>query len=165
MYMRKTEGISQLTTGLNLTALENEVRSIDRKDERFQQPVVVACFIDLSFWLWISLQNDVACFIDLSSEYLYKDWNRQWMLRYPKRNHFSSHFQPRGNQHIVPSPLKIDPLSSLPISSSSSTTDGDSWRGGEEITKAKVKRRTLERGWRLWCSDCVCPFNFGAHVT
>mmetsp|Transcript_24225 Transcript_24225/g.39441 ORF Transcript_24225/g.39441 Transcript_24225/m.39441 type:complete len:114 (+) Transcript_24225:3-344(+) len=79
-------------------------------------------------------------------EYLYKDWNRQWMLRYPKRNHFSSHFQPRGNQNIVPSPLKIDPLSSLPISSSSSTTEGDSWRGGEEITKAKVKRRTLERG-------------------
>ena len=40
MYMRKTEGISQLTTGLNLTALEKEVRSIDMKDERFQQPVV-----------------------------------------------------------------------------------------------------------------------------
>eukprot|EP00986_Skeletonema_menzelii_P019507 scaffold28258_cov171-Skeletonema_menzelii.AAC.1 len=100
MYMRKTEGISQLTTGLNLTALENEVRSIDGRMN-----------------------------VSSNYDYLYKDWNRQWMLRYPKRNHFSSHFQPRGNQDIVPSPLKMDPLSSLPISSSSSTAEGGRWRG------------------------------------
>ena len=167
MYMRKTEGISQLTTGLNLTALENEVRSIDgRMNVSSSQSWLHVSLISHSDYEYLyKMMLHVSLISHSDYDYLYKDWNRQWMLRYPKRNHFSSHFQPRGNQDIVPSPLKMDPLSSLPISSSSSTAEGGRWRGGEEITKAKVKRWTLERGWRLRCSDCVCQFNFGVHVT
>ena len=71
-------------------------------------------------------------------------------------------FNPRGNQHIVPSPLKMDLLSSLPISSSSSTAEGGRWRGGEEITK---RRRWRWRGGLLNEDEDCDVVIASAHLT